>query len=642
MLSSKLNAFISQSYHLNKEPLNHLVFLLTCLCFQTEDITKIKEQLKCKHEHILLWSKLFLPFAAVFGQSEDIKDIILTTVMELELCKEHVASLAYSFYNEEALPLSLAEKFQLLKKRLSQKKVYQERKLKKESSESVKCMSLLMYFKLQCKMRRLALKSMWKAFGDIEETIFPPVQGLPAQYAFDQTSAQTPVVGSRELEYSPQFLNFLETFFLVTFGSLPSAKVQNLTLSLPLLNEFYHDVWNQELGLKLRKVPKRHEVDVEINTHDLVKWLESSKNISHLLKTKMYDVKVDEGLFQRNFQTFNCDDVIEMSSWERESANLIQNLRELDVSKGSFLDCSVSMGFTTNNIFWGSQYAKLQKLLNWFKLWSEEQHDKFVSGEAGGLSGIRLKLHPPRILVVVGLWLLRYNLQKTYKRKVSQWKQKGDILSPGKSETNLSGLKFDVADATSQRSEEISSAATMNDGIDNEMKRLGNTNDVTISKTTSVRRVLPSEPDFGKSSKHQAGRTQHRKSSNASRNRPARTDEIVSREKKPQPLKVKSEFISRSKQTSRGVMKSDVNVYIDDSSSSDTDASEEEYFEPEEDISLSLPELPAHLVRYVIYTFFLIYTSFKCFRVVQCLLSQSLHAGILPMHLSVFHPCRQL
>ncbi|PIK55429.1 hypothetical protein BSL78_07657 [Apostichopus japonicus] len=573
---------------------------------KTEDMRRVKEQLKSKQEDILLWAKLFLPFANVFGQSEDIKDIILTTVLELDLCKEHVANLAYSFYDEEAFPPGLTEKFQRLKKRLSQKKVYQERKPKKQTDESMKSISLLMYFKLQCKMRRVALRSISKAFGHVEETIFASTQGLSVQYSYDPGTTETPIVGSRELEYSPQFLNFLETFFLVTFGSLPNEKQQNFSIPLPLINEFYHDICNKELGLKLRKVPKRNECDVEISTEDLLKWLQNAQSVPQPSGTQSHDTQVDEGLFQKNFETFSSDDVIEMYKWQKEDDVIVYSKEEVEVMDGAFLDLAVNKGFSKSNILWGSVYTRLQKLLNWLKVWPEQEHNSLLIDEAEELSGITLKLHPPSLLVVLGLWLLRHHLQETYKGRV--WKDVGQVTTHEISRRILPEVKSQVAVSSDDlkkskethdltRKQQIRENLLSVSPVENESfpggKKPQMKRDVKTATSKSGRRVLPSEPDKGSSvilrehPKHPVELVEDNDDRDTRKNRLKTPDTVKGKG-------VNSEPVPKTKLG--GIMRADVHVYMDDSSS-DTDVSEEEMFEQDEDVSLALPELSSHLVR---------------------------------------------
>nr|XP_006816150.1 PREDICTED: uncharacterized protein C5orf42 homolog [Saccoglossus kowalevskii] len=228
--------------------------------------------------HLLLdtlkWGLCLLPFTHYLDMESGIQDMVLTLLSELPTTKNTANILAEYFYHPDVVSPAVEEKFQRCMEIMKTVHVPQSRYGTSDSDDArpispgknkrklpPQPKPLADYFQERCKEKQSDLETRSQRHGTLEMQVFSTVS--------ETSKPKLPVVGAREFESSELFLEFLDTFFLVSFNKLTSASESSVDLkvNLPLLAPFSEAIKEQELTSISHKVIKsihqRHGISLQ-------------------------------------------------------------------------------------------------------------------------------------------------------------------------------------------------------------------------------------------------------------------------------------------------------------------------------------------------------------------------------------------
>ncbi|XP_070564175.1 ciliogenesis and planar polarity effector 1-like isoform X2 [Ptychodera flava] len=208
----------------------------------------------------LKWALCLLPFTQYLDLEAEMQDIVLTLISELPRNKNTASILAEHFYHADIISPAVEEKYQRLVEVMKStfiaspstaSRSMDDGKQSKKGKRKLPPQPepLMGYFDQRCADKQRDIELMNQRYRKLETQIF---------VGKGQTSAGFPIVGSREFERSELFLEFLDTFFLVSFNKQTSAQINTTDLKdiLPLLLPYSEEIKQQELTSVPHKVMK--------------------------------------------------------------------------------------------------------------------------------------------------------------------------------------------------------------------------------------------------------------------------------------------------------------------------------------------------------------------------------------------------
>ncbi|XP_077981411.1 uncharacterized protein LOC144436484 [Glandiceps talaboti] len=227
--------------------------------FKPHDTLEFQETLDLLLE-TLKWGLCLLPFIQYLDMEAELQDMVLTLISELPATKNTANILAEHFYHPDVITPAVEDKYQRLMDvmkttlipattRDASSDVEDGRQSKKGKRKlPPQPEPLATHFIKKCEEKQIDVESMSKRYGDMERQVFS--SKVP------RSRLLIPRVGNREFEHSELFLEFLDTFFLVSFNKQTSALTNGSDLKnhLPLLVPFSDDIKKQELSSVSHKV----------------------------------------------------------------------------------------------------------------------------------------------------------------------------------------------------------------------------------------------------------------------------------------------------------------------------------------------------------------------------------------------------
>ncbi|XP_071477221.1 uncharacterized protein [Diadema antillarum] len=433
-----------------------------------EEKEKVEKLLKA----VLSWAECLHPFSRFLHLEDEVNDILLTVISELPLSKETVSILGRHFHQLDGLPPFLEEKLSRLREKLRRKKVAvdHEKARRREKGgandgerRSVAFETLMTHYKRQSKRRRAELETRKSVFGSLDDSVFEasdveganerggtPKLGIdtantaesntepsrnPGEVA-DSSPSQFPlVVGSREFEGNAAFLHFLETFFLVTFGSQVQDEMYMSQRELPLIGAFQSRI----LETEFRKSTARHQnkshleevqvshlslchspcetSDVDLNKKSLTTGVRGPglfKKLFGCPLEKDNNVAVPRLSLQRSgsFSSLQDSDAVDSPDLfvrRRSSKKSVKMGVQLKKCKTSFVSLTPSDCFRQVRMNLGEEYVEPAELLEWLTRWAGRKPSKaFQRLEGtGDESRALMQVKLPQQLVLLSVWLLK-------------------------------------------------------------------------------------------------------------------------------------------------------------------------------------------------------------------------------------------
>ncbi|XP_022102800.1 protein JBTS17-like [Acanthaster planci] len=422
-------------------------------------------------EDILMWADNLHPFSSFLNLEEEVQDILLTAVSELTPTKKTVAILARHFHgNMENLSPLLQEKFQRLMVKLKRKREKSDRKVVKMSTDAgkenkrvVRYETLHSHYRYQCKLRNMTVSNRKVEIGMCELQVFeelsekdPPKEAEQQDVKGDvreletgasvtvkknlgsadgkrdktatgskQEGTQYPIVGSREFESTPGYLDFLETFFLVAFGKIVQDNAPfSSKPKLPLIKAYSSELRQKEFGSVIRRMSVNTKLPtVELDSSTLIKsWMASKDTLTDNFKDEARDENQSRHIRSKSMFHHKPDHIGEspqlislQKHGSRSSLNSVDPNKEktspsqkYKVKPPSSKE-GVLQPYSSVVLNLGEANKSKAEMLQWFGRWAERQLAVYAqTQEHGDESKAVLRVRLPQQLVLNSLWLIHH------------------------------------------------------------------------------------------------------------------------------------------------------------------------------------------------------------------------------------------
>ncbi|XP_029639943.1 ciliogenesis and planar polarity effector 1-like [Octopus sinensis] len=379
-------------------------------------------------EVCLTWNVHFIPFSHYLADEEWSYKVLLSVLSELEPSVYTAQILATFCHDVEQLDSEVQEKLEILLKRwqtfpvIKVQSIKQKSGIIRRSSSSEK--SLSVYFQEYCSSVEKTMDKKKNYFGNYCEFMFD-----------SKTATEHSInVGSFPFETCESYGKFLDMFYDISFSKLLEEERSQSKSFSPLLDVFTEEIVAMQMeSMPFRTMTGRHPKQSLLILSKPCKEATNFQDSSNILDPSFGSVnqqtpKKTKGLFNRSHSAdASChysatSPVSQMTAVEKrqlwsQAKRRQDRCRETTMPRSNRSKSLDSIS-DKQNILWsfdidfGSQYLKLNQLVDWLIMWAKKNHiliSQLEEEQKDGDSAMHAIVQPQ--LLVLALWLLE---QKYY------------------------------------------------------------------------------------------------------------------------------------------------------------------------------------------------------------------------------------
>ncbi|GFS11694.1 chromosome 5 open reading frame 42, partial [Elysia marginata] len=426
----------------------------------------------------LQWAVHMVAFSRYLSDEASIYKVILSVLLELPATEDTANILAEHMYSQDNLHPEVQDRLErmlnswqsvIIVPEADGRSVGDSLDMDEEGRKSVTFLgasprgkSLSVYFHKQCMAADKTLKKKKQCYGSYEEYVF-------AESLNGHTPATKPKnaylnIGSRPFETKRSYLEFLDTFYTVSFSKVLEVMASKDKLSAqPFLRCFARDIVDREMLFFVQRVAgsahkKAQGLSVLAGGEGTHLGLQGPSSYGQRNKTRgrsvpgrtsgRADVTKDEGSAagDKPVGLFRGKSMVEaplershacVKRYDSEPSHLDDpDLSEFSAHPSHQRRSSLASRFSQSEetlygsrggagqrpelgwsltVNFGKKYTALQQLLEWLEVWGNKTHTLGLGcGEEELLHmGSQLKLQIPAQLIVLALWLLEHKYHQS-------------------------------------------------------------------------------------------------------------------------------------------------------------------------------------------------------------------------------------